>query len=405
MANRIGKTAAGISETQLIFISNNQLKKIAGATNQSKASKGKFMEKLKSIGISQELFEEWRKPRFGSSNPTLSNNPVWNWLIKTKISAWEANKASEHDFYNDGPTWCFDRFGQSTTELSDGRIIYIGGEHEDYYDPDFYIYNDVVVEQPDGSIDIFIYPQNVFPSTDSHSATLVGDKIIIIGCLGYPMQREMEDTHVFILDTNTFSISKMETNGHKPGWIYKHSAHLTDDAKAISIYFGMRYRGKNLSIIENIDEWNLNLATGSWKQTKKNNWPRWQYLRADKKSNFLWDLRQLLWNQNAGWKESYEKDLRKLTEALGYQPDLSILESLYQPPIEFELLPNQEDEYNQIQILIEGVVVRYKEEHWELQVTVEGTLQPHIITLLKQDLYQKLSNLVKTHWEMTDIEA
>ena len=35
----------------------------------------------------------------------------------------------------------FFRLGGTRTELSDGRVIWIGGEHEDGYDPDFCIYN------------------------------------------------------------------------------------------------------------------------------------------------------------------------------------------------------------------------------------------------------------------------
>jgi hypothetical protein len=43
------------------------------------------------------------------------------------------------------PVFCFRRFGRTETKLPNGRIVYIGGEHEDIYDPDLNIYNDVVV--------------------------------------------------------------------------------------------------------------------------------------------------------------------------------------------------------------------------------------------------------------------
>ena len=56
--------------------------------------------------------------------------------------------------------------GQSQTELPDGRLICVAGEHEDSYDPDFHIYNDVVVFDPSGEYEIYGYPQNVFPPTD-----------------------------------------------------------------------------------------------------------------------------------------------------------------------------------------------------------------------------------------------
>lgn len=363
------------------------------------------METLENFGISQKLFEEWREPREGTDNPTKANNPVWNWLVQTKLSAWAANKASEHDYYADGPTWCFDRYGQSTNQLPDGRKIYIGGEHEDHYDPDFCIYNDVVVEHIDGSLDIYIYPQSVFPATDFHSATLVNDEIFIIGRLGYHDQRHIKQTPVFILNIDNFSIRKQETTGSNPGWIFGHNATLLEDGKSLLIRQGEIYSGPETPVTENINEWSLDLSSGSWKLSKENNWPRWQYIRADKKSNLLWELRQLLWHQEMNWKSEYDRDLVKLIDQLGHHPDLPTLKSLYQPPLKFEPLPEREGdgEYNQQRILVEDVVVRYKEEHWEVQVTVEGYLPPDIIALLKQDLYSKLSNLVKTQWKVSDI--
>ena len=61
----------------------------------------------------------------------------------------------------------------------------IAGEHEDFYDPDFCIYNDVFVERARRPPGIYRYPKDVFPPTDFHTATLVGDEIILIGSLGY----------------------------------------------------------------------------------------------------------------------------------------------------------------------------------------------------------------------------
>lgn len=57
----------------------------------------------------------------------------------------------------------FRRFGRSSTLLADGRLVLIGGEHEDSYDSDFCIYNDVVVRHPDGRLEVFGYPKEVFP--------------------------------------------------------------------------------------------------------------------------------------------------------------------------------------------------------------------------------------------------
>src|SRR5215213_4761385 len=135
--------------------------------------------------ITPELFREWRSPRLGASNPERLTNPVWEWLVRSR---WSAYSASQHFGSSaegrSGPGWCFARFGQSATELPDGRVVLIAGEHEDSYDPDFYIYNDVVVRRPDGAIEIFGYPRDAFPPTDFHSATLVDDRVVIVGSLG-----------------------------------------------------------------------------------------------------------------------------------------------------------------------------------------------------------------------------
>jgi hypothetical protein len=141
--------------------------------------------------VTPQLFLEWRSPRVGQLNPERMNNPVWEWLVRSRLNAYQATRLLPGPSASSaGPGWCFDRFGQSSTELSDGRTVLIAGEHEDHYDPDFYIYNDVVVQYPDGRIDIFGYPHAAFPPTDFRSATLVGNRIIIIGNVGYA---EIED--------------------------------------------------------------------------------------------------------------------------------------------------------------------------------------------------------------------
>jgi hypothetical protein len=161
--------------------------------------------------ISQEIFEQQRRPRFGNANPERMNCAFWEWMIRgdeTTPIAKEGGLAGAglmmragklksaygpyraRDFFQvtlnreDGPIWTFERYGATRNDLPDGRVIRIGGEHEDSYDPDFCIYNDVVVFGPEDEIEIYGYPKEIFPPTDFHSATLVGDEIIVVGCLG-----------------------------------------------------------------------------------------------------------------------------------------------------------------------------------------------------------------------------
>ena len=123
-----------------------------------------------------------------------------------------------------GPFWSWQRFGRTSTALPDGRVIHIAGEHEDCYDPDFCIYNDVVVEYAGGRREFYLYPKDVFPPTDFHSATLVGREIILIGSLGYHDLRRIGETQVLKLDTRTLRIEPVATTGAAPGWISDHIA-------------------------------------------------------------------------------------------------------------------------------------------------------------------------------------
>lgn len=79
--------------------------------------------------------------------------------------------------------------GISRTRPPDRRLIYVGGEYEDFDDPDFCIYNEVIVFQRNGDIEIFGYPTEVFPPTDFHSTTPTGGKILIVGYLGCMHER------------------------------------------------------------------------------------------------------------------------------------------------------------------------------------------------------------------------
>src|SRR5690606_30371083 len=108
--------------------------------------------------VTPELFAEWASPREGRSNPERLDNPVWASLVRTPVTAWTAREEAREKFPGTSarpPGWCFHRFGQSSTALPDGRVVLIAGEHEDHYDPDFHIYNDVVVRHPDGRLEIF----------------------------------------------------------------------------------------------------------------------------------------------------------------------------------------------------------------------------------------------------------
>lgn len=161
--------------------------------------------------------------RWGDHNPERMDQPFWLAMIRSGLNAY-AGAQLVGGTRGDCPVWCAQRFGQSFTLLPDGRVIQIGGEHEDYYDPDFCIYNDVFVHHPDGRIDIYCYPEEVFPPTDFHTATLSDGSIYVIGGLGYQGSRRFGETPVYAVDICALGIRRIELTGEGPGWISRHRA-------------------------------------------------------------------------------------------------------------------------------------------------------------------------------------
>ena len=218
------------------------------------------------------------------NNPEVVTSPYYESLIRMDMSPYSArnffinyfntpeSKLTSYELYDsqcndDGeiPFWTFTRMGKSITKLSDGREIHIGGESEYYNDPDYCIYNDVICMNTDDSIQHFVYPADVFPPTDFHTATLVGHFIYVIGSCGY--KTNYGTTQICRLDTRTFQMERLTATASEngPGWIGSHTAtfvqpeHIVIDG------------GKVNEIVNETKEYNdsekncsLNLRTMEW---------------------------------------------------------------------------------------------------------------------------------------------
>lgn len=167
---------------------------------------------------------------------------------------------------NGKPKWCNNRFGRSYHFLKDGTLIQIGGEHEDFSEPDFNIYNDVIRITPNGEVDLFIYPEHVFPPTDFHSSTKLGNQIIIIGGLGYQKDRVTTQTNMYVLNLDDFSIESMPSSGEKPGWVFEHTTLLDEQNNCLYLMDGKKWL--NGKIVENKGVYTFDLATKSWSRNK-----------------------------------------------------------------------------------------------------------------------------------------
>jgi ankyrin repeat protein len=92
------------------------------------------------LNVSREEYLATKIRRFGASNPEKMNFPFWRAMVSSGASAWTAKEHFNDNAFEREEIFCFRRFGKSINELPDGRIIEIAGEHEDYYDPNFWLF-------------------------------------------------------------------------------------------------------------------------------------------------------------------------------------------------------------------------------------------------------------------------
>ncbi len=218
-----------------------------------------------SLACTPAEYQQAKHRAFGDANPQPMDFPYWKAMIAGGANAYQARSHFEPERADGEAVWCFQRFGRSITELPDGRIIEVGGEHEDSYDDDFCIYNDVIVHHEDGTFSIHGYPKAVFPPTDFHSATLVDRSLYLIGSLGYQGERAFGTTPVYRLDVDTLAIDPVATKGKSPGWIGGHRARLSGGG--IEVSGGKICTRKAYE--ENPDAYQLDLATRAWSRIPK----------------------------------------------------------------------------------------------------------------------------------------
>lgn len=329
--------------------------------------------------ISREAFDLQRRPQFGNSNPERMNLAFWEWMIRgarnpstdgeyplegTGLAMREGVLKSGFGPYRarelfdipvsreDGPIWTFERMGATRGPLPDGRVVCIAGEHEDFYDPDFYIYNDVIVLQPTGQIEIYGYPKELFPPTDFHTATLANDQVVIIGCLGYKDERRPGYTPVYSLDLSNYRISEVKTSGDMPGWISEHEASY-DSNGLITIRRGhivQEYRSQQ-RICNNFEDYSLDVTSGVWRRLTNRNWLEFSIRRED--GLFV----------------------------LEHRPKPEALLPQY---IEYDIAPSEDDE--KLPIIVSGVPVSVKIGVRYIRIVIEGDIPETLLGHLVEEI-------------------
>jgi hypothetical protein len=346
--------------------------------------------------ISRELFDQQRRPRFGNANPERMHIAYWEWMIrgpdslptreqegvhaelglimrggmlKSVYGPWRARDLFKISLNReDGPIWSFDRMGRTCTKLSDGRRVCVAGEHEDSYDPDFCIYNDVVVFGPTDQIEIYGYPKEIFLPTDFHTATLASDRIILVGSLGYPDDRRPGHTPVYALGLSGYRISEIETSGEMPGWIFKHKADF-DSEGIITIRGGEVFEecDGNHRYRRNLEDYALDIRSGVWRQVTNRNWPQFFIYPEDRKR--------------------FEMELTP--------------ETILPRGVEHTVMPCEDSDG--ALIVIEGVPVSFTVDSREIQVVVQGDLPSDLSLRIAEEVRSSAEAAVQRRCVLEEI--
>ena len=350
--------------------------------------------------ITRTLFESQQQRRFGTSNPERMPLAFWEWMIRRseegRLRVWTEEEEppvprhtpyqlrtyfGQDGDYSKGPVWNFDRMGATRTPHPDGRMICIAGEHEDHYDPDFCIYNDVVVLDLDGSVAIYGYPEDVFPPTDFHSATLVGDRVIVIGRLGYMGDRRPGVTPVMALDLAGYQIRELPSHEEMPGWIFGHEAEL--GPAGIVIRGGEVWEEKDGEerIRRNFDDFLYDLGTGNWKRLTDRRWRQFS----------ICDEENQVFMKGAPFRGCCSMDGESWKGESPEMPDLGDTfiyvrpEALFPRGFEYETVSSEEFSPED-RIAVDGIEVSIKVESFAIEVMIEGEMDDARANALVQDI-------------------
>ena len=374
--------------------------------------------------FTRDQFLAQRAAERGSRSPERMNSPVWEWIAREHLGAWVAGdrilgpewaalELSE-------PGWSFDRYGRSITELPDGRVVWVAGEHEDYGDPDFFIYNDVVVEHPGGRLEILGYPETDFPPTDFHTAThdAARNCIWLVGNLGYPDDRRSGETQVLRLALDSFEVAAVACSGDAPGWIHNHGTELVGDA--LEVRRGIRAQ-TGVGFLDQVDDWTLDLETLEWSRATHREYQQWSVRRVDGGHLALTEMSLAQFSErSAEQDEAMARATGARLLASGEDPvtveqfvariletgalvrenfDAETFDSLYVPPLpHVEFRYDESDETrnmrnDEARIEVDGAIVRYADERDAVALKIEGPLAPDRAARLCNDLAAKLGRL------------
>lgn len=350
--------------------------------------------------ITRGMFEAQRTRRFGASNPERMKLEFWEAMVRNEEGV-PTTRGDERDAAELGsypyqvrayfgmeddysvPVWTFNRMGATSTPHPDGRLICIGGEHEDSGDPDFCIYNDVVIIDVDGTIEIYGYPRDVFPPTDFHTASLDLDRnrVIVIGSIGYEEERRPGATPVFALSLSDYHIEPLPSLGEAPGWIFKHEAEFADGVVTIRGGEIQDQKAGEARIRHNFDDFAYDVAAGVWTRLTDRKWRQYTIHEAGGRIFIKGPSKDCRVPGGASWECEPAPPL-ELDDIFVYVSP----EVLYPRGIAYETEWNDDEPSEDARFVVAGIPVAVSFTALGIELIVEGDMDEALADALAEDV-------------------
>ncbi|MFC4996057.1 hypothetical protein [Rubritalea tangerina] len=215
-------------------------------------------------------------------------NPFWSTVCRRSLMPIKPMPPSMSEFFRLQAMLSYERFGMSETKLEDGRTILIAGEHEDYYDPDFFIYNDVIVKDANERFKSSAIPKTSFQPL-TFTVPLSSATVSTSLAPWLHRQAQEKDTPVYYLDLKDYTIHQVNSGQALAGSSSMKRSTNSRPTPSPSIV-GKRWIDSG-DIIDNFSKWQLKLDTKQWTLVEERPWSQFRFSRKDGESNLLFDVR------------------------------------------------------------------------------------------------------------------
>ncbi len=329
--------------------------------------------------------------------PSLNHEAIFQWRMKEDFSPYHIRQHLEKLGYTiEQPIWTFlSRMGQSKTLLPDETKVFIGGEYEDFYDPDFRVYNDIVIQKPDGEIQLWNYSLEQFPATDFHVAHYDKNShsIFLIGNLGYPETRKEGITQVLKVNLKTMNIEQLACFGKMPSWLNHHEMKVINDDE---LEFKNGYLIKEKKYLRNLYTWRLSLRTLEWTFPEQTLFDHWTLKSVHLYGFPFHECHSLLWDEEYCENEKFEQTKLEITEHYGKLPNYQIYPQLF-IPFENAQISHDDGEYRKHICSSHGFNFTFFEDDDLVEVIFPDVIPEDFQQKVIDDLKMKLEKISGHH--------